>query len=199
MMKTQFTACFEALLAFLNRIPADKVAHALYGSLLSSLLVSALLVFSTPCQCSHFSCDYSYRAAQGRLRQAERHQTHSGRMGCSSNQSRLSYPTSACLPMSLPSEHPQMVSLCDRRIAQIETGLDTLTDQMRDQSATLNRMSDALSAVVRLEERLTASIESSKEQRESLKHVHDRMDDHKETLNNLLGEVYDRIDKEATA
>ena len=49
MLKTQFTACFEALLAFLNRIPADKVAHALYGSLLSSLLVSALLVFSTPC------------------------------------------------------------------------------------------------------------------------------------------------------
>ena len=98
--------------------------------------------------------------------------------------------------MSLPSEHPQLVSLFDRRIGQIETGLDTLTDQMRDQSATLNRMSDALSAVVRLEERLTASIESSKEQRESLKRVHDQMDDHKEALNNLLGEVYDRIDKE---
>lgn len=49
MLKTQFTACFESLLAFLNSIPADKVAHALYGSLLSSLLVSALLVFSAPC------------------------------------------------------------------------------------------------------------------------------------------------------
>lgn len=98
--------------------------------------------------------------------------------------------------MSLPSEHPQLVSLFDRRIEQIEKGLDTLTDQMHDQSTTLNRMSDALSAVVRLEERLTASIDSSKEQRESLKRVHDRMDDYKEDLNNLLGEVYDRIDKE---
>ena len=98
--------------------------------------------------------------------------------------------------MSLPSEHPQLVSLFDRRIEQIETGLDTLTDQMRDQSATLNRMSEALAAVVRLEERLTSSMESSREQKETLKRVHDRLEDQREMLSSLVGEVYDRIDKE---
>lgn len=98
--------------------------------------------------------------------------------------------------MNLDPNNPHIIALFDRRIEQIESGLGTLTEQMRDQSATLTRMSDALSAVVRLEERLTASIENSKEQRESLKRVHGRLDDQREALDGLLNEVYKRIDSE---
>ena len=98
--------------------------------------------------------------------------------------------------MSLPHDHPQLVSIFDRRIEQIETGLDTLTDQMRDHGATLNRMSEALTAVVRLEERLTSSIESSKDQKEALKRVHDRLESQREALDLLLNEVYKRIETE---
>lgn len=100
-----------------------------------------------------------------------------------------------------------LITLFDRRVEQIESALSVVTGQLHDQSRSLNQITDALTAVVRLEERLTASIENSKEQRASIQRVHDRLDEHTKQLSAAfakqvedrseeMAEIYARIDQE---
>ena len=89
-----------------------------------------------------------------------------------------------------------IVPVFDRRIAQIERGLVDITSQMQDQAKTLSRISEALTAVVRLEERLTASIENSRDQKAALERVHGRLDKQVADTDAHLLAVYQRIEAE---
>ena len=89
-----------------------------------------------------------------------------------------------------------MLNLFDRRVEQIESALSVVTDQLHEQSRSLNQITEALTAVVRLEERLTASIENGKEQRASIQRVHDRMDVQAKERDEQLAEIYKRIEAE---
>lgn len=69
-----------------------------------------------------------------------------------------------------------IIFLFDKRVGKIEDSVMDMSRQMQSQSETMETMSAALTAVVRLEERLTASIENTRDQKASLQRVHERMD-----------------------
>ena len=89
-----------------------------------------------------------------------------------------------------------LASIFDRRIDTIERGLDDITAQMQDQARTLSKIGDALTAVVRLEERLTASIDNGRDTKVSIDRVHARLDKLAEDTDARLGAVYQRIETE---
>lgn len=83
--------------------------------------------------------------------------------------------------------------LFDKRVGKIEDGLNKLDSQMASQSKTLQQVSDALTAVVRLEERLSASMESSKDQKASLSRVHERLDSNVELLSRTATSIREQF------
>lgn len=107
--------------------------------------------------------------------------------------------------MPEPTHDPHILTLFDRRVGKIEDGQENLSKQMQclsaqmqSQSETLNQMSSALTAVVRLEERLTSSIENSREQKQSIQRVHDRLDEALKVLADHAQTIREQFERQAT-
>lgn len=92
-----------------------------------------------------------------------------------------------------------LFNLFDRRVEQIESALSVVTNQLHDQSRTLDQITEALTTVVRLEERLTASIENGKEQRASIQRVHDRIEDDRKECANCFTPLNNEINQQKGA
>ncbi len=97
-----------------------------------------------------------------------------------------------------------ILTLFDRRVGKIEDGQDNLSKQMQHLSAqmqsqaeTLSQMSNALTAVVRLEERLTSYIEKGREQNQSIQRVHNRLDETLEVLAEHAKNIREQFNSQA--